>query len=748
MSALALAPVRVRYARLLLLLLFVVALGAAPRLAEAGGDGLPRLVNLTPGTDLRIQQNVDVNVVLVGMDGLVDPAALLAQPAMVPWNGVPQANGRGQTFMGQRFDFRYHVTVAPSWFEDALFGLLRQVAAPQAPIPIFSGLPPLPITPAQAIYDFCNLDPAIDPGHGCSFDPLVPRVNRRSITQNYLLDASFVEKVLSQNLPPLLGVDVTRPTIVLLNWWGRADYVDHIYLDPNEPDPDTGAPRGLFAANELAGYGGTSHVDPETCGQGDCVFHRLWFYDMSAGPMLRTGGFDLVADVPRFLANPLRGDAPDYRFHHTADYGTPSGTYRPLNTIVDDSALLTGAVFVSGIAFAGPIYPPGLTPPKQPHRLVLDVNRWSFDGQSFAGLLDVPHMLGKMNALPYEFGAEVTDRPQGLDSELGRVWSCSLSSGYYTYQLGQSCYGNRNGGFAFNDVQSYFNDHQFQFLTGAPDYEVPIFQFNVPPSLAAYFAGIAITNYGGLIGWTPTIFPNTRQSFVITSTTPLTNTTLGHGGLLEHETGHHLGFSHPFQGYVCITETCGVGEFVPLSGNPYTWFSQSGQYVTGVMTYARVNNDYSRFELDNLQRWLTWQYLDLSNFIVSQLASSPQADSVATALTDADAKAGAALAAYQQYEYAAAVEQARASYDTLAAAADAIHVKLTPEAYQAIRRNPADFNQVLRDYVSSTIGDHAGAMTGAISAEGVHGLEGTTLLPPTTPLAGTLPHATGVKLLP
>jgi hypothetical protein len=275
---------------------------------------------------------------------------------------------------------------------------------------------------------------------------------------------------------------------------------------------------------------------------------------------------------------------------------------------------------------------------------------------------------------------------------------------------------------------------------------VPIFQFNVPPSLAALFTGIAVDNYGGVIGWTPTTFPNTRQSFVITSTTPASNAISGHGGVLEHETGHHLGFSHPFQGYVCLTDSCGVGEFVPLGGNPYNWFSQSGLYVTGVMTYAKVNNDYSRFELDNLQRWLTWQYLDLSNFIVSQLASSPRAAAVATAVTDADAKAGAALAAYQQYEYATAVEQARASYDILVAAADTIHVKLAPEAYQAIRRNPADFNQVLRAYVASNIADQASTMTGTISAEGIHGLEGLTLLPPTTPLAATLPHPTGVKL--
>ena len=65
----------------------------------------------------------------------------------------------------------------------------------------------------------------------------------------------------------------------------------------------------------------------------------------------------------------------------------------------------------------------------------------------------------------------------------------------------------------------------------------------------------------------------------------------------------------------------------------------AGNYVTGLMTYVRINNDYSRFELDNIQRYLTWEYLDVSNFIVAQIAGSPRSGSVAAALTQADAQA-------------------------------------------------------------------------------------------------------------
>jgi hypothetical protein len=264
------------------------------------------------------------------------------------------------------------------------------------------------------------------------------------------------------------------------------------------------------------------------------------------------------------------------------------------------------------------------------------------------------------------------------------------------------------------DLQAYFTSHQNQFLTGAPDYEVPIFEFNVPPALASdLFTGMAGDNYGIVLSVRPTVLPDTRQSFIYTNTTPDANALAGHGALLAHEVGHHLGFSHPFNGYRCLTDACGVGEFIPFGVNGLTWFSRAGMYSSGLMTYVTVNNDYSRFELDNLQRWLTWQYLDLSNFIVGQIADSPQAGSVTTAVMQADALAGAAVTAYRNYGYADAVEQARAAYDGLVAAAAAIHVKLAPEAYQAVRRNPMDFNQALRDYVSSTIGDGKEEMSGA-----------------------------------
>ena len=123
----------------LLLLIALLAVTSILIFRTNGASNLPPLTNLAPGTDLRIQQNVDVNIVLVGFNGLVSPADILGQGILPHWNGVPKANGQG-TFIGQRFDFHYNVIAAPQWFDDALFPFLRKIAQPQIPIPIFQGL--------------------------------------------------------------------------------------------------------------------------------------------------------------------------------------------------------------------------------------------------------------------------------------------------------------------------------------------------------------------------------------------------------------------------------------------------------------------------------------------------------------------------------------------------------------------------------------------------------------------------------
>src|SRR6185436_2884449 len=101
--------------------------------------------------------------------------------------------------------------------------------------------------------------------------------------------------------------------------------------------------------------------------------------------------------------------------------------YQPTFDLVSDVTALAGFVYVSQIAYAAPIFPPGLTPPTLPHRLVLDINRWNWSGESFAGLLDVPRLISKMSALPYDIDVRIAEQTDSPDSHLGRIWKCSLT---------------------------------------------------------------------------------------------------------------------------------------------------------------------------------------------------------------------------------------------------------------------------------------------------------------------------------
>ena len=68
-------------------------------------------------------------------------------------------------------------------------------------------------------------------------------------------------------------------------------------------------------------------------------------------------------------------------------------------------------------------------------------------------------------------------------------------------------------------------------------------------------------------------------------------------------------------------------------------------------------------------------------------------------------------------------------------------MQLSPSAYQAVRRNPADFNQALRDWIAFVTRDSVAAMSGALSSDGVRGLETHPLLPATTQLTDRLLRA-------
>ena len=137
------------------------------------------------------------------------------------------------------------------------------------------------------------------------------------VTSNRWIDAPTVEKRLIDTAPP--GVDTRKPTIFFINWYGRSDFKFHVYSKTGEPDPDTGHDFGALSDDrKIVAWGGTTPDDEET-GLGRRGVHRVWFYDLSAGPEAWGGNFDITnAD--------LDGDGvADYRIPVSWEYGS----YRP-----------------------------------------------------------------------------------------------------------------------------------------------------------------------------------------------------------------------------------------------------------------------------------------------------------------------------------------------------------------------------------------------------------------------------------
>lgn len=140
--------------------------------------------------------------------------------------------------------------------------------------------------------------------------------------------------------------------------------------------------------------------------------------------------------------------------------------------------------------------------------------------------------------------------------------------------------------------------------------------------------------------------------------------------LLTHEVGHHLGLSHPHDGYDSETQT-------DFSGYGETYFAWEGDYSDSVMSYATDQGDYSQFDRDAIDRDMTTVFINQANRILADIQSSDRADKGRDKVQKADRAAGAALAAMAAMDYRAAAADAAAAYRLVVEAAKQAGVPVT-----------------------------------------------------------------------
>ena len=580
----------------------------------------PTFIALQPGQSQKIEQNLQINVVFVGYHQGSGPRDIneTAFRAGLPQtyssvNREPEFYGLSSP-TGLRFNYSYNVVYASAAFENAFFAYLTSIAVEA------------PIGDNQLLYNQ-QLHRTLD------------------ITNNVTINTASTEKWLADHAQQMIGVNTKQYTVFYVNWYGRPDFRFHYYQHGAEPDPDTGHAFGLEPGAELRGWGGTTPDDPET-GLGS--LQRIWFFDLSAGPSELDWNVD-DADYAGY-------GQMEYRMPPIWEYGNLTA-YRPFNDLSGDLGLITRFVAINELFTTSPLFKVALSPPKLPTSIQLDMTLYQadpeIDGRS---MVNQDYILRKLAPLrpTNSLTAELSTAPFAGPAE--DAYLCITGSG--------PCKPNRFGSPYYN-VYSYFFSHENQFLEADSDYEIPIYVFTTASSL--FGPGGCSCSYAD-DNWV-----DGTQSIVVAQ---LGAAWRHHGAGLSrtitHEVGHHLGMSHPHDGYDSTLKE-------DYGGNS-RFYAYYGEFSSTVMMNANYEGDFSQFDRDNMSRNLVVAYINQANAILSKILASPRSKDVTTQLVGADQQAAAALTLYQTMEYGSAVFYAKDAYSRILAAAAQINVPVEQQA--------------------------------------------------------------------
>ena len=624
---------------------WMAAIAAGFSLNAAPAIALPPLQYLEPGRPVDARQQVPVNVVFVGLEAGtgatgIDSDRLLG--AQLQRNRVVDRTTRfferqGEysrilepSAIGLTYDYDYRAVFADTAFEDAFFSYLRAIAI--GPIP------------RGTIYQ-----------QAYSADPRAAL----QIPSSLLIDATAAERWLAENAGPMLGVDTTRPTVFFVNWYGRPDFHFHTYgflgTRPGFPFP-----LGRTHDGQMIAWGGSPR---ETLGREA----RVWLYDVSAGPEYSTANWLLgPAD--------FTGDGQtDERIPPLWEYGT-THWYRPFGDLSADLAKVLRFVAVDALFGSSPLYDPAVSEPLLSDRVELDLNlfagRPGRDPTSTLRVGDLPSILSRLDPTR-QFGVDL--RVQPLDGALSAAYDCQQSS--YTAQA-RSCFGNRSrldddpatplfDESAFYDLDLFFWAHRNEYLDGTR-YELPLAVFDVPEERLApnAIAGLASYRPPNLQGWTYAWLADRFRFIALITDT----------GTVAHEAGHHLGMAHVHDTYDPVLDA----ELDPSIGD--FWFLYAGTEAHTIMSYLPNTDEFGQFDRDHMARWQLAARLDNANRILGDIARSPNAARASASIAAADAKAGHALAALQDWALPAASRAAADAYGLILRAAAEARITVEPYA--------------------------------------------------------------------
>jgi len=620
--------------RLSLAMLSVVAMsGAVLAGAPAATAAAPEFQHLTPGGQPQLVERLPVNVVLVGYDApAVDGDALVGG---LPKQYEPVVRSRlsyGEVErLGITYDYDYHVQYTGRSYEDRFFSKLKQLSTRA------------PLTAYQKEYNAQD-------------------GNNVVVRGNHEIDAPSVEEWLAENAPK--GIDTRRNTVFLINWYGRSDFEHHVYTKTGEADPDTGYDFGKERdSRKLVAWGGTTRDDEES-GLGST--RRVWFHDLSAGPESWSGSYNVDdADID--------GDGePDYRLPPVWEYARNG--YRSPARLTADLRKLVRYVALDLLFTPSPLYPVELPTEEPPTSINIDENTY----EGWPGVNASKRYITR-KLLTSELSELMTRKELSYDNQdlpyRGAAKEC-----YVKELAGTSCYPELGyPSFANLFLQNTFQLDRTRDDQGSTDYELPVFSYVVPRGTGVPALGYADDDYR-----------TGTQSYVFAFLSPeVVESGYGLTTSIIHEVGHHVGLSHPHDGY---DSASGV-DFGPSGDFFFAW---AGDEVNSMMSYIDLNWDFSQFDRDDMNRFQTAAQIEAANRLAAEALAAERPAASYADLREADRLVGRAETAFAEHRYGAAFAAAEHAYRLAAAGARkaGVDVERTTAALRATQEAAREAGEV------------------------------------------------------
>jgi hypothetical protein len=593
--------------RILTLFLIPVIL-ASLLAAPAAASGNP---GWKPGEPVTLQQDIPINLVFIGYEeDDIDLDALLGvMPAgYTPVVRYPRFYGLPGRDMGLQFHFNYKTYFTDASFEKKFFSYLTQIGVPGEP------------TSFQLGYNDME-------------------TNVLDVTAPVLyIDAPTTEKWLAKAIRSTLVPNFDRSyTVYFINWWGRSDFKFHVYTKTDVADPDTGYNFGqLRDSRKVIAWGG-SHS-------------RSWFYDLSAGPEAWTDNW--AVDY-----HDLDGDGfEDYRMPAIWEY--TDGGYRDPGALSTDLGYVTRLVAINLLFTTSPLYDPLVTSPLAGGSKITHIELFEDDPASNGLDWIKPDLaLSYLQAFQpyYRWQVNLEDN-NPIDSAAQRA--------FYIFTgvlLEDDCW--NDFGTPFAQLFCFFDANLSNYVPEyqPKDYAGKIFAFNTTDA--------NLGDQFGLLGFSDDNWVDGTQSYVFGFDSPgyrdlgygLTTTTI-------HEFGHHIGMSHPHDGYDSEWDY----DYGP-GGD--TYFAWSGDESNTIMHYMDLSIAFGRFDQDNMNRYQTAGYLNWASELLGLVMEHPDAWKVKKLVTLSMVEGNKAITQFNNWNYPAAARYARNAYQFAQMAADVLGIE-------------------------------------------------------------------------